>query len=82
MRSSSSHTPPPSTYAGVKCEHTTRSSFIHAVNDPSPIPGSAQLQQQTQTAAFANMRLENKPAHRQQQTCFNEERQQQAHKIL
>jgi hypothetical protein len=31
MRSpSSSHTPPPLTYAGVKCEHTTRSSFIHS----------------------------------------------------
>jgi hypothetical protein len=28
--SSSSHTPPPLTYAGVKCEHTTRSSFIHS----------------------------------------------------
>jgi hypothetical protein len=28
--SSSSHTPPPSTYAGVKCERTTRSSFIHS----------------------------------------------------
>jgi hypothetical protein len=27
--SSSLHTPPPLTYAGVKCEHTTRSSFIH-----------------------------------------------------
>jgi hypothetical protein len=27
--SSSSHTTPPSTYAGFKCEHTTRSSFIH-----------------------------------------------------
>jgi hypothetical protein len=23
-------TPPPLTYAGVECEHTTRSSFIHA----------------------------------------------------
>jgi hypothetical protein len=28
--SSSSHTPPPARVLGVKCEHTTRSSFIHS----------------------------------------------------
>jgi hypothetical protein len=29
MRSSSSHTSPSLTYAGLVCEHTTSSSFIH-----------------------------------------------------
>jgi hypothetical protein len=45
--SSSSHTPPPLTYAGVKCEHTTRSSFIHSLAIAGPRNAGSSCEQRS-----------------------------------